>query len=174
VSRRLTWLLVVLGVVVLAGAGYLGLVSPRRAAAARAATDAADARQQLETNRILAARLAAAEKVRAADLFRLERAIPDRLAVQDVLLQLTQLAQDSGISITSVTPGPPVAGVGFQKTPIDVAFGGTYATASRFIGACAGSSPSATGASTPRARSSPSTTSTSWRRCPGCPRSRRR
>lgn len=134
-SRRLVWLFVVLGVVVLAGGGYLGLVAPRRDAAARAAADVEDARRQLEVNHELAARLADAEKVRAADLFQLERAIPDRLAVQNVLLQLTQLAQDSGIKISSVAPRSAVAGGGFQKTPIDVSFDGTYASVSRFLAA---------------------------------------
>ena len=49
------------------------------------------------------------------------------------IARFIQLAQDSGIVISSVTPRAAVAGSGFQKTPIDVSFDGTYASVSRFL-----------------------------------------
>jgi len=43
--------------------------------------------------------------VRAEDLFRISKAIPDQTDMAGILLQLSELASNTGLTVESVTPG---------------------------------------------------------------------
>jgi Tfp pilus assembly protein PilO len=133
VSRRALWLLVVLVLVAAAGGGYLGVIAPRRAQTARTSSEIQSARDQLQVNRALAARAARTQNVQAANLFELERAMPAGVDVQDVLLQLGQLAEDSRVQVLSIQPQDAVPATGYSRVPIGLSLNGTYAGLQKFL-----------------------------------------
>jgi Tfp pilus assembly protein PilO len=118
----------VLAVVILAG-GYLMLVSPKRTKAAELQTATQAAQTQLAVALAQSHRPAAgaADRVEIADLFRLERAMPDRVDIAGVLLDLSRAAHRAGTQLKSVTPGTPTAAAsGYQSVPVVVEFEGRY------------------------------------------------
>jgi hypothetical protein len=118
----------VLTLVILAG-GYLMLVSPKRTKAAELQSATQAAQTQLAVSLAASHRPAAgADRVEIADLFRLERAMPDRLDIAGVLLDLSRAAHRAGTPLKSVTPGvpTPASSGGYQSIPVVVEFEGRY------------------------------------------------
>ena len=84
--------------------GFLAVVKPKLDEAGRLARQADDVRSQIDDAR-RAAVPTKEEAIRVADLFRLSRAMPDRPDVPDVLLQLSQIASETGITFKTFSPG---------------------------------------------------------------------
>ena len=63
----------------------------------------------------------------------LERALPDETPMADVITELSDLADQSGVEFSSLTPGPPVALQGFSVTPLTTEFGGDWSEVSSFV-----------------------------------------
>lgn len=125
-SPRAAALLVAVGVVGLALVAYLLVVSPKRSEAAALERDIAEARRQLVVQR----RLARTEAQRTAQLTvaqgALLRAMPDRLEMPRVVLDLDRLARRTGVRLDSITPQAPVPATGYQIVPIDVIVQGRF------------------------------------------------
>jgi Tfp pilus assembly protein PilO len=51
----------------------------------------------------------------------------------DVMVELSNLGDASGVTFSSLTPGQPVAGTGFTVTPLETQFEGTWAEISTFV-----------------------------------------
>jgi hypothetical protein len=72
--------------------------------------------------------------VRAASIFKLTQAMPSQLDTPDVILQLNQLADDSGLSFDQITPGGGSSSTStgtvttdpFAAEPIQVQFTGSF------------------------------------------------
>lgn len=111
--------------------GYLTLISPQRSKAKELSQSIATTEQQIATAR--AASLVKPVNPRVDDLFRLTKAMPATTDMPGILLELSRVAADTGITLESVTPSLPVAGSGFQTLPIELVFQGNYYELSDFL-----------------------------------------
>jgi hypothetical protein len=123
----------VVAVLLVALVGWFGLVHPKSGAAANLSTqiDAANARLLQAQSTFAAAKRQ--KPVRVANLFRLVKAMPDAVDMSGILLQLSQVAKETGINFESITPGNPVPLTGYSVVPIKVVFGGSFYDLSDFL-----------------------------------------
>jgi Tfp pilus assembly protein PilO len=112
--------------------GYFSLIAPKRSAAASLKKQTAALQAQIDANRS-SAFTQALPAVRSASVFRLTTAMPTQLQTPDVILQLSALAKDSGISFDQIEPSPTstaTAALGttdpFAAESIQVAFSGSF------------------------------------------------
>jgi Tfp pilus assembly protein PilO len=112
--------------------GYFVLISPKRSTAADLKKQTAAVQKQIDQNRSTAF-TKALPAVRAASIFKLTQAMPSQLDTPDVILQLNQLADDSGLSFDQIQPGGGASGVTasvttdpFAAEPIQVQFSGNF------------------------------------------------
>lgn len=111
--------------------GYFVLIAPKRSTAADLKKQTAAVQQQIDQNRSTAF-TKALPAVRAASIFKLTQAMPSQLDTPDVILQLNQLADDSGLSFDQIQPGSATASGStvttdpFAAEPIQVQFTGNF------------------------------------------------
>jgi Tfp pilus assembly protein PilO len=128
-------LFVVAGVVVLvyAAAVWFLFVSPMRSDAAAAKVDLAAAETRLaeaQASGITPREVAAP----VADVFRLAKAMPSSVEQPGLVLEISRLAERTGVTLRSLTPKEPVAGVGGPSLiPVTATVGGSYAEIRRFL-----------------------------------------
>ena len=80
---------------------------------------------------VVAAR--SAPKIEVADVYRLAKAMPNKTDMPDLVLELSQLARDTGIRFDSISPQP-VAPVGsYSVLPISVTFNGNFYNLADFL-----------------------------------------
>jgi Tfp pilus assembly protein PilO len=91
------------GLLLVALVGYFALIAPERSTAADLKKQTAAVESQINSNRS-SAFTQALPAVRSASVFAVTQAMPNTLDTPDVLISLTQLAQDSGISFDQITP----------------------------------------------------------------------
>jgi len=84
--------------------GYFVLISPKRSTAADLKKQTTAVQKQIDQNRSTAF-TKALPAVRAASIFKLTQAMPSQLDTPDVILQLNQLADNSGLSFDQIQPG---------------------------------------------------------------------
>jgi hypothetical protein len=126
----------VLGVVialVLAAAGWFLLVSPQRAHAAELDEQIASVGEQMRAARMAQLQADDLQPIRAADLFRLTKAMPSDIDISGVLLELSRIANETGITFKSIIPGTTGAGASFRVQPIEVTFEGDFYSLSDFL-----------------------------------------
>jgi type IV pilus assembly protein PilO len=131
VKRRLTTrtlgLLVTVGLLVYGAGGYFLVVSPKKSAAAGLETEIAAANVELMTARAAAAPQGGdTQPIAVADIFRLAKAMPANPDMPGILLELSRIAEETGISFTSITPQASTASTGYQVVPISVTFDGSF------------------------------------------------
>jgi type IV pilus assembly protein PilO len=118
--------IVVAGVLVFGLAVWFLLVHPQGGKVtslkeqAQAVQDKIDAYHQ----QVAAAR--SAPKIEVADVYRLAKAMPSKTDMPDVVLELSQLARDTGIRFDSISPQPIAAIGSYSVLPISVTFNGTF------------------------------------------------
>jgi Tfp pilus assembly protein PilO len=111
--------------------GYLVVISPKRSTASDLKKQTAAVQKQIDQNRSTAF-TKALPAVRAASIFKLTQAMPSQLDTPDVILQLNQLAEDSGLSFDKIQPGGANSTAGtvttdpFAAEPIQVQFTGNF------------------------------------------------
>jgi type IV pilus assembly protein PilO len=125
--------LVVVGVIAYLAVGYLLLISPQRSKDAELKKQIAETESQIEQYRTLSAQAKAAAPIRVADLFRLEKAMPNEVDMAGIVLELSRIARDTGITFESITPQGPAAQEGFQMLPVTLVFDGNYFELSDFL-----------------------------------------
>ena len=118
--------IVAFGALVVLALGYFVLIKPQGAKLKHIKSQETDARQTLAaySHKVAAAR--SAPKIRVADVYRLAKAMPSQADMPDVLLELSQLARDTGIRFDSISPQPVVALGSYSVVPISVTFNGTF------------------------------------------------
>ncbi len=125
----------IVGVVVLvyAAAGYFMVVSPKQAESAR--LDEEIAATSVELRDALAATAAQddTQPIAVADIFRLSIAMPSTPDMPGILLELSRIAEETGIRFKSITPQPALPAAAYQVVPIDVAFDGSFYALSDFL-----------------------------------------
>jgi len=120
-------------VLVFAAALWFLLVSPKRSEAAEADAKVAEAKLRLADAQTAANRPSRAGAP-VADLFRLSKAMPTSTDQPGLVLELARLADASGVTLKSITPGNPDAGVGGPAMiPLTVTVGGRYADVTDFL-----------------------------------------
>jgi Tfp pilus assembly protein PilO len=113
--------------------GYFVLIAPKRSTAADLKKQTAAVQAQIDNNKSSAFKKAL-PAVRAASIFNLTQAMPSQLDTPDVILQLNQLAENSGITFDQVEPGAGGATASsvpdttdpFAAEPIQVQFTGSF------------------------------------------------
>jgi hypothetical protein len=129
--------LILLGasVVALLAAGWFLVVSPKRSEAKRLQAEIGEVRAQIDVREAALDRPQTAAKpaIRVADLFELSRAMPDRADVPGVLLQLSRVAEETGVVFDSITPHDAVPQAAFQQIDFDVMFEGRFYDLSDFL-----------------------------------------
>ena len=71
--------------------------------------------------------------IRVADLFKLSRAMPNTADIPGLMLQLSRVAADTGVTFQSVTPHDPVQYGSYQQVDVDVVFLGRFYDLSDFL-----------------------------------------
>jgi type IV pilus assembly protein PilO len=125
--------LVVVAVLLVAIVGWFALVHPQSTKATALTAEIATTQTQLDQARIAASAAKRQVPIRVANLFRLVKAMPDSQDMSGILLQLNQVAQDSGITFESIKPGAATALAGYSAVPITLNFSGTFYNLSDFL-----------------------------------------
>jgi Tfp pilus assembly protein PilO len=112
--------------------GWFALVAPKRSTAADLKEQTAAVQTQIDRNRS-SAFARALPAVRSASVFSLAKAMPNAVGMPDVMLELNQLATDSGISFDEITPQAPAADTAFDVEPITMQFTGNFYNLSDFL-----------------------------------------
>jgi len=103
--------IVAAGLLVLA-IGWFGLIAPENHKASALNKQTADVQRQIADNlaQLAASKnVAAAPKIRVADVYKLAKAMPSTTDMPDVLIQLDQVAQDAGVQLSDISPTPATA-----------------------------------------------------------------
>jgi hypothetical protein len=125
--------LIVVGVIAYLAVGYLLVISPQRAKGADLKTQIAQTESQIAQYRALSAQARATASIRVADLFRLEKAMPNDVDMAGIVLELSRIARDTGITFESISPQPPVLQTGYHTLPVTLVFDGNYFELSDFL-----------------------------------------
>jgi Tfp pilus assembly protein PilO len=130
---KLALVLAAAGVALLVVASWFLLVSPKRDEAVSLEQTVAAKQVELEAKRAALASPSAAVKVRASDLYRLTKALPDTNQMSAILLDVNRIAARHKLSFASITPGTPVLGTGSVSQPIVLTVQGRFSSVSRFL-----------------------------------------
>jgi Tfp pilus assembly protein PilO len=117
---------VLAGVLAVGAGGYFLLVRPKANEAKTLKAQAKSVQADIDAKRAQTAAVASAPRIKVADLYRLAKAMPTSADMPDVLLELNQLARDTGIVFDTISPQPLVALQGYSAMPISVTFDGTF------------------------------------------------
>jgi hypothetical protein len=113
-------------------AGWFLVISPQR-------DEVSTLKQEIEDTRT---QIAVAQGVRTpsqpppiriADLFKLSRAMPNTTDTPGVILQLSQVAADTGVRFEAITPHDPVQWGAYQQVTVDLSFEGRFYDLSDFL-----------------------------------------
>ena len=125
---------IVVSAVLLFGlAGWFLLVHPQSGKVANLKRQALDAQEKIDAynQQVVAAR--SAPKIEVADVYRLAKAMPDKTDMPDLLLELSQLARDTGIRFDSISPQPFAPIGSYTVLPIAVTFNGNFYNLADFL-----------------------------------------
>jgi hypothetical protein len=125
--------LVVVALLVVGGLGYFLVISPKRSASADLAAQIDSTETEIQTRRLALSSAPKAEPIRAADLFRVTKAMPSKADMPGVLLELNRIARETGIRFDSITPGESADAGGYLRQPIEVVFEGSFYELSDFL-----------------------------------------
>jgi Tfp pilus assembly protein PilO len=121
------------GLVLVVLVGYFAVIAPKKHTASTLKGQTANVQAEIDHNRS-SAFTQALPAVRSASVFSLTKAMPDQLETPDVILQLNELAEASGISFDKIQPGggdtataaAPDVTAPFAAEPIQVKFSGSF------------------------------------------------
>jgi hypothetical protein len=126
--------LIVLGFVLAGLGGWFLLVSPQRSKAADLDHQIADTNSAITAARALTLQAKKGAQIRVADLYRLTKAMPDQVDMAGIILELNQVAEDSGITFEQITPSSTATPIsGYMAIPITVEFQGNFYDLADFL-----------------------------------------
>lgn len=105
-------------------AGFLFALRPKQSEEASLKREIAATQTRLAAARALAGQKPQA--IRGSELFQLSQAMPDAPDMPGLLLQLNDLANAAGITLTAISPLAPQQQAGYQVLPIRLVFEGDY------------------------------------------------
>jgi type IV pilus assembly protein PilO len=121
------------GVLVLGIAAWFLLVHPQGGKLNNLKRQAADVQEKIDVyhQQVVAAR--STPKIEVADVYRLAKAMPSKTDMPDLVLELSELARDTGIRFDSISPQP-IAPIGsYSVLPITVTFQGNFYNLADFL-----------------------------------------
>ena len=125
---------IVFGFLLAGVGGYMMLIRPQHAKAADLDTQIADTNSAIDAARALTLEAKKGAQIRVADLYRLTKAMPDQADMAGILLQLNQVAEDSGITFDLINPSTTATPIsGYLAIPITVEFTGNFYDLSDFL-----------------------------------------
>jgi Pilus assembly protein, PilO len=123
--------MVIVAVVVAIAVGWFGAIAPKRSEASKLGAQIDETRLQIAGAQHGGG--TQVQPIRIADLFELSRAMPDRADMPSVLLQLSEVAAETGVNFQSITPHDPVQVGAYQQVDIDLVFEGHFYDLSDFL-----------------------------------------
>jgi Tfp pilus assembly protein PilO len=135
-NLKVQLILVVVGLAVFAFAGHKFFVAPKTAAASSLQHQIDHQTTMIYERKAELRKGAHPPTIEVADLFKLARAMPDRLDMPGIILTLSQIAREAGISFALIEPSPdtavPSAGA-YQTQRIHLQFDGDFYGLSDFL-----------------------------------------
>ncbi len=125
--------LIVGGVLLIGAIGWFVLVRPQSSQIKHLQAEQATVQQQIDDQRAKTAAARAVPKIHVADVYRLAKAMPSNVDMPDLLLELGQLARETGITFDSIVPGTAEALGGYTVIPVTVTFDGNFFSLSDFL-----------------------------------------
>jgi type IV pilus assembly protein PilO len=121
------------GVLVLGLLLWFVMVHPQGGKLTNLKREAADVQEKIDAyhQQVVAAR--SAPKIEVADVYRLAKAMPNKTDMPDLVLELSQLARDTGIRFDSISPQPIAAVGSYTVLPISVTFNGNFYNLADFL-----------------------------------------
>ena len=133
-SQPVVIVLIVVGFLIVAAGGWFTLIRPQHAKASDLDTQIADTNSAIDAARALTLEAKKGAQIRVADLYRLTKAMPDQVDMSGILLELNQVAEDSGITFEQITPSSTATPIsGYLAIPITVEFQGNFYDLSDFL-----------------------------------------
>jgi len=125
--------LIAVGVLVFGLAAWFLVVHPQSGKVSTLKRQAQDVQEKIDAyhQQVVAAR--SAPKIEVADVYRLAKAMPAKTDMPDLVLELSQLARDTGISFDSISPQPIAAVGSYSVLPISVTFNGNFYNLADFL-----------------------------------------
>jgi hypothetical protein len=126
--------LIAVGFLVLGAGGWFTLIRPQHAQASDLDHQIADTNSAIDAARALTLEAKKGAQIRVADLYRLTKAMPDQVDMAGILLELNQVAEDSGITFEQIQPATTATPIsGYLAIPITVEFTGNFYDLSDFL-----------------------------------------
>ena len=125
--------IVVFAVLLVGFIGWFLVVHPQGGKVADLKRQAQDVQERIDAYNQQVAAARSAPKIEVADVYRLAKAMPDKTDMPDLLLELSQLARDTGIRFDSISPQPPAAVGSYTVLPISVTFNGNFYNLADFL-----------------------------------------
>jgi hypothetical protein len=132
-DTRTLSVLACVGILLFGAAGYFVVVSPKKGEAVRLGEEIAAANVELAAARAAVHAQDDTQPITVADIFRLSTAMPSTPDMPGILLELSRIADETGIRFKSITPRTAEAAGQYQSVPIDVAFDGSFYALSDFL-----------------------------------------
>jgi type IV pilus assembly protein PilO len=121
------------GVLVVGLVAWFLLVHPQGGKLNDLKRQAEDVEQKIQAYQQQVAAARSAPKIEVADVYRLAKAMPDKADMPDLVLELSQLARDTGIRFDSISPQVPAVIGSYQVLPISVTFNGNFYNLADFL-----------------------------------------
>jgi hypothetical protein len=135
-DARIQYGLAALLVLLVGVAGYMLVVSPQGAEAAKIQKQVDDTNTQIAVRRAQLRSSAHPPTIQVADLFRLARAMPDREDMPGIILTLSDVARAAGIRFNLIEPvvgSAPLPSSGYSTERIHLVFDGDFYGLSDFL-----------------------------------------
>lgn len=132
-STRTLGVLVGLLVLAYAAGGYFLLVGPKKSEASRLDQEIATATQELAVAKATVVVQDDRQPIAVADIFRLATAMPATPDMPGILLELSRIAEETGIRLVSITPQQAMPVGTYYVVPVDVALDGSFYSLSDFL-----------------------------------------
>jgi Tfp pilus assembly protein PilO len=123
------------GVLAVLIVGYMMVISPKRSKAADLQREAVATQSELTLAQVVARKPAGTSSAGAPDLFRLSKAMPDRVDTASAILDLVAVGKATDVALEGLTPSEPVAATagGYELVPISATVVGTYPQLTNFL-----------------------------------------
>jgi Tfp pilus assembly protein PilO len=121
------------GIALVVAAIWFLAVTPQHSKAARLDSDISAVQTKIAQRKAALAAPSAQVHVRASDLYRLTKAMPDQTDMAGIILALNRLATANGLSFEGIQPGAIVAQAGFNAQPVTVTLEGRFSAVSSFL-----------------------------------------
>jgi Tfp pilus assembly protein PilO len=132
-TPRTLGIVVAVAVLAYAAGGYFLLVGPKKAEASSLDKEIAAATVELAAARAVAAPQDDTQPIAVADIFRLSTAMPSTPDMPGILLELSRLAEETGIRFKSVSPQTGEVSGGYYAVPVDITLDGSFYELSDFL-----------------------------------------